>query len=294
MLKQLLYLAAVPVLLCQGCGNNSNSDSCRTSFTVSIEPQKYLLEQLAGDSVDVVVLLDNGANPETFEPSASKRMAAERSKAFFATGTLPFERTITGSIGDGVEIVNTSEGIEFAYGTHSHHHADGGSDHPHEGHDATDADPHVWTSVANARIMARNMADGLKKIDPDNSAAYESRLSVLNRRLDSIDSVIRDRVGRSRKSFAIWHPSLTYFARDYGLNQIAVGSESKEISARKLAEIIAEAKNDSVGVFFFQKEYDSRQAETINEILGSRIVTINPLSYEWEGQLDTISLELSK
>lgn len=292
MLKQLLYLAAVPVLLCQGCGNNSNSDSCRTSFTVSIEPQKYLLEQLAGDSVDVVVLLDNGANPETFEPSASKRMAAERSKAFFATGTLPFERTITGSIGDGVEIVNTSEGIEFAYGTHSHHHA-GEADH-HDEHGANDADPHVWTSVANARIMARNMADGLKKIDPENSAAYESRLSALNQRLDSIDTVIRDRVSHANKNFAIWHPSLTYFARDYGLNQIAVGSESKEISAKRLAEIVGQAKGDSVGVFFFQKEYDSRQAETINEILGSRIVTINPLSYDWEGQLDTISLELSK
>ena len=65
---------------------------------------------------------------------------------------------------------------------------DGTSDHHHAGHNATDADPHVWTSVANARIMARNMADGLKKIDPENSAAYESRLSALNRRLDSIDS----------------------------------------------------------------------------------------------------------
>ena len=60
---------------------------------------------------------------------------------------------------------------------------------------------------------------------------------------------------------SVWHPSLSYFARDYGLEQISLGTEGKEMSAKSLTEAIDKARDKGVGVFFFQKEYDSRQAE---------------------------------
>ncbi len=112
--------------------------------------------------------------------------------------------------------------------------------------------------------------------------------------MDSIDSVVAGRLGSEGGAFAVWHPSLSYFARDYGLEQIAVGAESKEVSPRRLKEIIDEARADSVEVFFFQREYDSRQAQTINSAIGSRLVTIDPLSYDWEGQLFLITDELAR
>ena len=83
----------------------------------------------------------------------------------------------------------------------------------------------------------------------------------------------------------MWHPSLSYFARDYGLEQIAIGSESKESSVRSMQARIDEAIRDSVQVFFFQKEFDTRQAQVVNGQLGAEMVTINPLDYKWREEM---------
>lgn len=288
-LKPYLLLSAACIPVLSGCGGSGNSsqDSARPRLAVSVEPQKYILDKIAGDRFEVVTLLENGANPETYDPPVSRRVAVDRSKAFFTTGLLPFEKKIIESFGNNVPVFDTCEGIELVYGTHSH-----GDDH--HSHSKEEADPHVWTSVANAAIIARNMEKSLEIISPADSLAFRANLEQFLTRLDSIDNVVRSRMPKAGTAFAVWHPSLSYFARDYGLKQISVGSESKEMSARKLSETVETARADSVKVFFFQKEYDSRQAETLNNMIGSRLVTINPLSYDWEGQIDIICGELEK
>ena len=81
-------------------------------------------------------------------------------------------------------------------------------------------------------------------------------------------------------AFLVWHPSLSYFARDYGLLQISVGQEGKEASVQQLQSKIDEAKAHNAEVFFYQKEFDSRQAEVVNEQIGAEMVIINPLNYQ--------------
>lgn len=143
--------------------------------------------------------------------------------------------------------------------------------------------------------MAENMASALKEIDPSHSADYDVRLRSLGHRLDSIDNVVKEAVAESpSRSFAVWHPSLSYFARDYGLNQLAVGQESKEMSARQMKDVIDRATDDSIRVFFYQRQYDARQARTISDAIGSRMVTIDPLDYNWDSQIILIADELAK
>lgn len=55
-----------------------------------------------------------------------------------------------------------------------------------------------------------------------------------------------------------------------------------------MAQVAIEAREAGVRVLFFQREYDSRQAQSMNQMLGARIVTINPLDYDWEGQLSAV------
>lgn len=278
------------MLALSGCGDSGGTSSETTrQLAVSVEPQRYILDQITGGRFDVVTLLENGANPETYDPPVSRRIAVDRSKAFFATGLLPFEKKITESLGSDVPVFDSCEGIELVYGTHSHGDSDG-----HHTRSREDADPHVWTSVTNAAIMARNMEKSLESISPADSLVFRANLEQFLTRLDSIDTAVRCRMPRPGTAFAVWHPSLSYFARDYGLKQISVGFESKEMSARKLSETVEAARADSVKVFFFQKEYDSRQAGTLNDMIGSHLVTINPLSYDWEGQINIICGELEK
>lgn len=273
MKRRLIYMMAVCALA--GCGGKQN-ESSGPVLTVSIEPQRKMLEELVGDRYRVVTLLSAGADPENYEPTMSQRIDLSESQALFTVGHLPFEPVLAREAGSGTRVVDTSRGIEVLTGTHAHAHGEAGEE----------ADPHVWTSLRNARVMAGNMLQALVELDPANSAEYQARYGRMTQRLDSLDGAVAAAIGEGgARAFAVWHPSLSYFARDYGLHQIAVGQENREVSAAKMKEIIDEAREDSVKVFFAQKAYDTRQSTGFTEAIGARTVTIDPLAYDWENEL---------
>lgn len=279
--------------LLYSCGSNKDDSShYKPVIAVSIEPQRQILESLAGDDFEVITILTRGANPETFETAMSQQAILANADAYVSLGMFPFEHIIESMLTDDMIKVDCSIGIPFIYGApgynhceaHDRNHADG-SQHP---------DPHYWISVRNAKIMAKSMVDALSRLRPGQRYLYEHRLDSLIHCYDTLDAELQIKLKEANHSFAIWHPSLTYFANDYGLNQISVGYESKDISPKKLQETIENAKSDDVKVLFFQKEFDSRQAKTISESLASRLVSIDPLSYEWMSQLNLIADELAK
>lgn len=251
--------------------------------TVSIEPQKYLLEQITGDRVEVRCLLSNGSNPETYDPTVTHLLNLQKSMGYLRMGHIGFEAALLDKIKQSnpdLPIYNTSEGITPITGTHSH-----------DGVTHTDIDPHTWTSVKNAKIISKNMLDAMVEIDPANKNYYQRNYERFSHRLDSLDQVITARLAPKRGSaFMVWHPSLSYFARDYGLEQIVVGNaEHKDMSISDLKEIIDHAKEHGANVFFYQKDFDSRQVEAINTHTDAREININPLAYDWEKEITEIA-----
>lgn len=260
-------------------------------IAVSVEPQRAWLENIVGDRYKIVTVLPNGVNLETYEPSMQTRKDLDEADVYFMIGTLLVESNLKMSSKDTARFVNTSTGVQHIYGTHN-----GCPDHrsflPSE-NDMT-PDPHIWTSVPNARIMTKNMTEYLKSIDPENAQVYQENFERYDAHLDSLNTEYKAALDTiNSRSFMVWHPSLSYFARDYGLNQIAVGTESKETSMQSLKHVIDHAIGDHVKVFFHQQDYDSRQAGSINGSVGSRLVSINLGDYSWEEQLDSIVSELA-
>ena len=274
----LLYFIIFLATICCACTkeNSANADR-RPVLAVSIEPQRKLLQSLAGNEFKVVCVLPRGANPETFDPTMAQRIDAAKADVYFAIGFLPFEKAITAEIEKTGRVVNSTQGITPVYGTHSH------GNHTH-----AEADPHLWASLRNGKTIAANMARTLAEMDPERSSLYRSRLDSVCAALDSLDSGVASSLAPGT-AFALWHPSLSYFARDYGLRQIAVGQESKESSLSSLSKAIEQAKADSVKVFFFQKEFDSRQAENICKEIGADMVRIDPLAFDWDTQITDIA-----
>ena len=284
-----LLFSLLAILLLTACGGSSSQ---RPSLAVSVEPQRAMLEEIVGDRFDVVTLLGKGANPETFDPTMRSRMEAENARAFFTTGSMPFEERIAEALPATVKVVDVSAGIEPIYGTHGHDH---GHDHGHaeethgHEHSALERDPHLCVSVRNARVIARNMYEQVVALDSASKDYYTDNYRRLDARLDSLDRAFSARLTAApSRAFAIWHPSLRYLPRDFGLEQAAVGFENKVMSPPRLTETVDHARADSVKVFFFQTDYDSRQAQTLNQQMGTRLVTINPLVYEWEDALSQI------
>lgn len=293
--KIYLLLIGAVALLMHSCGEAKLSSE-KTAVTVSLEPQKYLLEKIVGDSIEVACLLQNGANPESYEPSINDLMTLERSAAYIKMGNVGFEQVLVEKLAQNnksLRVYDSSQGIDYIMGTHDcceHHH-----DHAHSHHDADHhhheavADPHTWTSVKNAKVIARNMLDVVVEIDSVNKNYYNDNYNKLMIALDSLDNYATEKLAPHKgEAFMVWHPSLSYFARDYGLDQITVGQIGKELSAQQLQAQIDNARNHNAKVFFFQKEFDSQQASVLNEQIGATMITINPLSYDWETEIRRI------
>lgn len=279
---QLLIAALLPATGCASRAGSADDASGRPSVTVSIPPQAWLLKAIAGDSVTVNTLMPAGTNPETFEPGVSTIMNASSSDLLMLSGNLGFETTLAGRISSNnpdIKVVDTSAGIEPVYGTHSH------GTHIH-----TVADPHTWTSVRNARVIAANMLDALVDIDPDRADYYRERAGRLDAHLDSLDTAIAGRLDSlSVKAFMVWHPSLSYFARDYGLEQITLGAEGRETTIRGAREVIDNASRHGAKVLFVQADFDSARARSLVTETDATLITINPLDPDWEAQINIIA-----
>lgn len=275
------------LLLAAACspGHKPQERNGQLEIVVAIEPQRTLAEAIAGDKARVRALLSSGADPETYDPTIAALTTLSRADGYFKLGTMPFEDQLLERLGGNLPpVYDSSTGIELIEGSHT-----GSNDHDHDGHGHDHAfDPHIWSSVVNARIAARNYADALAEIDPANADYYRARLDSVTAALDSADrafaEALKDHKG---EAFMVWHPSLSYFARDYGLKQVAISSETKETTVRGLQRTIDEAIDHGVTLFFNQPEYDPRLSATVRNHVGARCVEINPLAGDWLGELAT-------
>lgn len=276
-----------------GFVTSCNSVPTKPVLAVSIQPQRYFLEKIAGDKFDVLCLLAQGSNPESYEPSMNHLINLERSKAYFRMGNIGFELAILNKIKNNnpdLVIVDTSDGIDLLKGTHGGVHS-----HEHSHSHSHEIDPHVWTSVPNAKIIAQNMYKALLEIDSQNKKYYTKNYNALLMELSELETELAEKMDSVKGSaFAVWHPSLSYFARDYGLIQIAMENEGKEVPASVLKREIDMAREHDVKVLFYQKEFDSRQIQTINEQLGAEMIEINPMSYDWAEEMKKITNALTR
>ena len=287
-------LVAAVVAVLSAC--SSGESSGRPKVVVSIMPVYDVACAIAGDSVDVVCLLPRGGNPETYEPTMSQYVDVEHSDAFMYVSNTGFEAAIAARLKenatDRLTIADLSSGVKLLYGTHGdcehkHHH--------HSGCSHGDVDPHVWSSAKNMRVIAQNVCDMLKKVDAPRADYYDANLAVVLADIDSLDAEMGRVLAPHRgKAFVVWHPSLSYFARDYGLEQISVGGqENKEASVNQLRQKIDKANGRDAAVMVVQLNYDDRQAQVINEQIGARVVTVDLLNADWAQQLKTVAYAIA-
>lgn len=298
-MKSLLLLSSCLLLAaCSGCSSRTaNSEgSDQPIITVTIEPQRYFTEAIAGDKFKVISMVPKGSSPETYDPVPQQLVSLGDSKAYFRIGYIGFEQTWMDRLMNNtphIQVFDTSKGIDLILNNddHSHHHAhgDGHGAHIHA------VEPHVWNSTTNALILAGNTYKALAKMDKPNEPYYMARYDSLCQRILHTDSLIRRQLSApdAAKSFMIYHPALSYFARDYGLHQISIEEGGKEPSPAHLKDLIDLCKAEDVKVIFVQPEFDKRNAETIAQQTGTRVVPINPLSYDWEEEMLNVANALA-
>lgn len=256
------------------------------NITVTIAPLAFLTERIAGNGYQVTTFVPNGSSPETYEPAPQQLIQLNRSKVYFFMGHLGFEQTWLPKMeqnASGTTFCNVSEGITHITSSHKH------GDHAHEG-----IDPHIWTTPANLKIIANNIAKQLSTTYPQDKELFAANLKTLEDSLDQADRQIRKLLaGKKQRCFLIYHPTLSYFAREYQLEQLAIEEDGKSPSPAQLQQLIRICRQKKVHTVFLQKEFDRRNAEIIARETGTRIVEINPLDYQCVKELIHIAQTLS-
>ena len=279
-MKKLIYILTLFIL--SGCGNTTQKSE-KPILTVTLEPLRYFTEAIAGNNYEVVSMVPKGSSPESYDPTPQQLVNLSKSQAYFRIGYIGFEQAWMKKLEancPNMEVYNTSKGIDLIRDK-GHWHGD----HFHEG----GVEPHVWNSTQNALIIADNIYQALCELDSTHQEDYQKRLDVLKQTIRQTDANICTLLENADSTFLIYHPALSYFARDYGLKQVSIEEGGKEPSPAQLKALIETCRNENVHTIFVQQEFDQRNAQLIAHELGVNIVSINPLSYDWVKEMIRIA-----
>jgi len=255
---------------------------------VGIPPQRWLVQQLAGDRWEVGLLLGPGQNPHTFEPTSRQVKELVASRCYLMMG-LPFERALVRqvqAVQPGFRVFDVTTNVPRRLPPEAHqHHAGDGDDRCGEG-----ADPHIWLTPVAMTILASNTARVLEAQDPEGRAVCVVRLAELCGRLRQLDAALRTQLAPVRGGVMLtYHPSWGYFTDAYGLRQESIEAEGRTPAARQLAARIDRARQASVRRIFTEPPYDPRPAQTLARQIGAEVVVIDPLAEVWDDNLRAVA-----
>lgn len=260
----LLLLAAVSFLA--ACGEARDTKVTRTPLIlVTVPPQAEIVRRIAGPLVEIEVLVPPDADPHTFEPTVAQMQAVSRASAYFLVGhpALEFEAIWRSRLaregGDDLRFIDGTAGLELILD-----------------------DPHVWVSPSAMKVMAANLTAGLTALLPAEETRLQEGLARFLGEVELLDTEIRTLAAAApRRSFLVQHAAWGWFARDYGLEQIAIERGHIQPGPAHIAELVDRARREGITTVFAQPQTGLAQAETFAAEIGGHVEIVDPLAEHW-------------
>lgn len=217
------------------------------------------VKNVGGDRVSVTTLVGPNGDVHVYTPAPSdaKKVAEAKLVIINGLGLEGWLPRLVQSSGSKAVIVTATEGIApLKIGS--------------------DADPHAWQSVANARIYVTNIRDALVSADPAAAGIYRTNAETYLAKLDALDRDVREAIAqipKARHKVISTHNAFGYFAAAYGIDFIAplgVSTES-EPSARDIAGIITQIRSLRIPAVFLENISDPRLIRRIAAETGARV-----------------------
>lgn len=264
---------------------------------VTIDPQCYFADKIAGDYFDIQAVVPVGQSPETYDPAPYEMVRIAQSKAYLQIGKIGFEQAWMQTIKENnpeVAFFDLSEGIQWLEGKYAGAVRPRDDEHAeHYRHRTTD--PHIWNAAEPAKIIAKNTLDAFVQLDPEHKDMYQRNYTELIHEIRDTERILHEMLDTlTHRTFVIYHPALTYFAHEFNLVQMSIEADGKVPSAASLKELVDKAKDAGVRVVFVQQEFDRKHAEQLAAEIGARVVTVNPLDVRWKEQMVYMAEELVK
>ena len=262
---------------CQNQKKSETADNTAVSdkkphISVSIPPLKWITEKIAGSDFIVTSVVSSNISPELFDPSVKTIEELEESDLYFSFDLFAFEHKLEDAVSNPEKIYNVLENNTYLIEEDQEAHAD-------EGHSHGDYDPHVWFSVDIDSSIAENIKNVLSEKYPEKKDIFEKNYSDFISEVNSFKTELKNTLNSKKsKIFVIYHPALTYFAKEYGLTQISIEQEGKEPTAQYLKNVINEIKKNNVKLLLVQPQFPKSSVDLISkEVPDIKIIEFNPL-----------------
>lgn len=302
---------------------NQSEKSTKETIYASFYPIYNLTKQIAGDKFNVESFTNLNTEVHDFEPSAKDMAKLSDAKVLFLNGAGLESWKDKVEDASKVEMVDTSKGIDLIktedeedHKDSDHHDHEDKGDHDHESmedsedsdhHDHEDADhhdhdhedeeghhhhgmydPHIWLSPKNGIIQAKNIADKLSEIDPENKDYYMGNFEKIKKELEEIDKTYGEKLkNKENKKFLVDHEAFSYLARDYGLTQIPLTSitSTSETDAKTMKNSIDYVKKEKISALFYEKGGSDKNVKTLANELSLDAKAINTIEYASDDDL---------
>jgi zinc/manganese transport system substrate-binding protein len=242
---------------------------------------KWAVEQIGGKNVEVVALMHPLQNPHTVQPRPSFIVQLNRADLLVRIG-LDYEETWLPPLVEesrnpkirrgGVGDVDASIGIPLLEIPQGRVTREQGEVHIF-------GNPHYWLDPENMKIIARNIANGLRRIDPANADEYERNLKRLERLMDDLlDETLKLAAPLRGEKFVAYHTTWSYLANRYGFRIIGYLEPKPGIppSASHLADLIVRMRQEKVKVIIKEPFYENRIPNMVAQRTGAKVVEICP------------------
>ncbi len=290
--RRLILPVVAMCLLMAGCGGAAKQPADTPDVMVSILPQAWFVEQIAGPEWTVEVLVGPGQSPATFDPT-SRQIARLLGAKLFVRAGVPFERSLMPKIerlpGRPRILLPPAMADELnqepAHGKHQ----------PHNGHHHGGIDPHTWLDPNQARAQASALAAALIELRPTSADSIRVRAAALDSRLTRLDTEIKALLAPYRgESFFVFHPAFGHFARAYGLKQVAIEIDGHEPGPRHLAQVIAQARAAGARTIIVQPQFSREVAGRIAAEIDAGVIALDPLARPYEENLKYLADRLAE
>lgn len=294
----ILLPLALAVMLCAGCSPSApqKDDSGKKLSVVStIFPGYDFTREVAGEHVELAMLLPPGAESHSFEPTPQDIIKIQNCDVFIYVGG-DSDTWVAGMLDtmdtSGMEIISLmdlvetvpEEIVEGMEDDHDHEedvqhdHEDGHEDeHDHEdghGHEY-EYDEHVWTSPVNAMKITEAISDTLCSLDGENGDAYRANCQAYVRKLAELDASFRNLVQDAARKTLIFGDRFPfrYLVDEYGLDYFAAFpgcSTETEASVQTVAFLIDKTRAEKIPAVFHIEFSNEKMADTICEATGAQ------------------------
>ncbi|WP_194844246.1 metal ABC transporter solute-binding protein, Zn/Mn family [Candidatus Clavichlamydia salmonicola] len=239
---------------------------------VGIAPYKFLVENIAGNTVDIKVVVPTGHNPHDYEMGLKDILKLKESTVWFQNNE-SFEHSINKFLKANkspCQIINLHNDLNLISIDPNHpcHHSH-----------ANQFDTHTWLAPSLLKKQSLVIAKILCQTFPKHTEFYKNRLETTLIAIDHLDDQIRKilrTVPESKKTFLTNHNACGYLCRDYNLHQITINGSATEPTLQHLAALKKEIEDLSINVIFVQKQHGTKSATRLAHILKAHLVPFDP------------------